>query len=119
MNKTYFLVIDGDCTPALYPAEQCTCKPPAMPVPPIGTIPCNCPPIIEPVPPIGILPTGTVRTNGSNLNLRKEPSLDAEVIARMPNRTNVTILDTDTNGWHKVAFQGMTGYAASQWIEMQ
>ena len=110
MNKTYFLVIDEDCTPAIYPAEQCKCKepcPPVTPVPPIGTLPET-------------LGTGIVRTNGSNLNLRREPSLDSEVIARMPNGSRVLILDRDANpGWFKVEHENHHGYAASQWIEMQ
>ena len=102
MCKTFFLVINEDCMPELYPAQQCKCEKPVKPEPPIATF-----------------PTGIVRTNGSNLNLRKQPSLDAEVIARMPNGSQISIIDQDTSNWYKVLFQNMSGYAASEWIEMQ
>ena len=146
MSKTYYLVIDDDCRPALYPVGPnpitpevpiITCPPicppvttprppvgalppvtpvpPFRPIPPIGQIPSPVPPI-TPGPPIFNFPTATVTTNGNNLNLRREPSTDAEVIARIPNGSQVTVLDQGLDGWLNVSHNNMTGFVASRWI---
>ncbi|MBQ8296406.1 MAG: SH3 domain-containing protein [Ruminococcus sp.] len=58
---------------------------------------------------------GTVTTDGSNLNIRKFPSVNSAVIGSIPNGSTVTIYG-ETNGWYVVSYNGIVGYASSQFI---
>ena len=58
---------------------------------------------------------GKVKTQGGNLNLRSKPSLDAPIIARMPNGASVKV-QGEWNGWYVVTWQGSTGYASRDYI---
>ncbi len=68
-------------------------------------------PFVEPM----AVQSGYVNTDGSNLNLRSFPSTASAVIARMPNRSQVTVYGL-TNGWYVVKYAGMTGYASADYI---
>lgn len=125
MSRTYYLVIDDDCRPSLHPVNPengmpetpvCPVCPPCPPVTPV-------PPPIEPFPPVPVPPTeptppiiGRVVTNGGNLNVRSEPSMQGEIIARLPHWTRVIILDQSTPGWYRISTNGTQGYVSSQWI---
>ena len=61
--------------------------------------------------------TGTVVTEGGNLNLRSAPSTDSPVLTRMPNGSSVTVCG-ERNGWYSVNFDGISGYASAQYIRL-
>ena len=58
---------------------------------------------------------GTVVTDGSNLNLRKFPSMQGEIIGSIPNGAFVTVYSR-TGNWDVVSYQGLIGYASSEFI---
>lgn len=61
--------------------------------------------------------SGVVVTDGSNLNLRQFPSTGAQVIASMPNGASLTVLGQAGN-WYVVNFNGLTGYAAADYVDI-
>ena len=61
--------------------------------------------------------TGTVVTQGGNLNIRSRPNLSAQVIARAPNGSPITVLGQWEN-WYVVNFNGNVGYASSDFIRV-
>lgn len=65
----------------------------------------------------GPVRTGTVATDGSNLNLRSFPSLNASIIARMPNGSQVNVYG-EVNGWYVVKFGETIGYASADYISL-
>lgn len=70
-------------------------------------------PFIEPSP----VRTGTVRTDGSNLNIRSYPSTDSYIMGKIPNGGQVNIYG-ETDNWYVVKYNGITGYAAMDFIEV-
>ena len=68
-------------------------------------------PLIEP----GPIVRGTVVTDGSNLNIRKFPSTEGEIIGTIPNGSAVTVYSR-TNGWDVISYQGTVGYACNEYI---
>ena len=58
---------------------------------------------------------GIVVTDGSNLNLRNYPSIQAQVIARIPNGSEVTIYG-NVNNWYVITWNGLTGYVSSEYV---
>ncbi len=70
-------------------------------------------PFIEAVP----ARTGTVTTDGSNLNIRSLPNTNSRVVGVIPNRAEVTVLG-QTGNWYVVSYGGMTGYAAADYISV-
>ena len=59
--------------------------------------------------------TTSVRTQGSNLNLRDGPGLAANVIASIPNGSVVTVL-ADYGDWRLVRYGQYTGYVYSSYL---
>lgn len=59
---------------------------------------------------------GTVHTGGANLNLRRYPSTEAQILARIPNNSKVLVYSRIGNGWSVVGYGGQIGYAASEYI---
>lgn len=59
--------------------------------------------------------TGTVRTDGGRLNLRAKPSIDAEIVGRIPNGASVIVF-AEYGDWYVVQYGGRIGYAASRYI---
>lgn len=70
-------------------------------------------PFVEAVP----ARTGTVTTDGSNLNIRSLPNTNARVVGVIPNRAEITVLG-QTGNWYVVSYGGMTGYAAADYISV-
>lgn len=70
-------------------------------------------PFVEAVP----ARTGTVTTDGSNLNIRSLPSPNARIVGVIPNRAEVTVLG-QTGNWYVVSYGGMTGYSAADYISV-
>ena len=60
---------------------------------------------------------GRVNTSGGNLNLRSAPSLNGNVIARIPDNATVTILNSIGN-WYQVRYMGSIGYVLKDFIEL-
>ena len=58
-----------------------------------------------------------VSTQGGNLNLRSRPSTSAQVIARIPNNTQVTVLGRQ-NDWATVAYQDLVGFAYAMYLRI-
>lgn len=58
---------------------------------------------------------GTVVTDGSGLNIRSFPSVQGQIIGSIPNGGIVTVYSR-TNGWDVVSYQGIIGYANSEFI---
>lgn len=66
--------------------------------------------------PDGPLPGGarTVVTRTAPLaNIRREPSVRAPIVARVPPGTQLTVLEEGTDGWLRVGTQRMTGWIHS------
>jgi uncharacterized protein YgiM (DUF1202 family) len=52
---------------------------------------------------------------GANLNLRREPDVNAEVLAQVPSGTQVIVTErTDDALWLNVTFEGVNGWIAAQ-----
>ena len=61
---------------------------------------------------------GTV-TSDTGLNLRSEASTDAAVLATLDYGTQVDVLSTSDDGtWHKVTYNGMTGYMSGDYLQV-
>ena len=61
--------------------------------------------------------TGVVTTQNSNLNLRAEPSVDAQIIGRIPNGSKIKILGTVDN-WYLTSWNGISGYVSSKYVKV-
>ena len=69
-------------------------------------------PFVPPQP----LRIGTVYTGGANLNLRRFPSTESQVLIQIPNNSKVLVYSQIGNGWSVVGFEGFTGYSKSEYI---
>lgn len=58
----------------------------------------------------------SVATNGGNLNVRTRPALDAFIVGRIPNGSEVTVYAT-VPGWTLVGYNGIVGYVSSAYIQ--
>lgn len=70
-------------------------------------------PFIEPTP----VRKGTVRTDGSNLNIRSFPSTESSIIGRIPNGGQVEIYG-QTGSWYVIKYEDTTGYSATDFISV-
>ena len=59
---------------------------------------------------------GIVAAGGSNLNIRDYPSTGGQIIGSIPDGARLTIYGDVGNGWYVVHYNGVTGYARSQFI---
>lgn len=57
-----------------------------------------------------------VATNGGNLNVRTRPSLDAFIVGRIPNGSEVTVYATLPD-WKLVGYNGIVGYVSGRYIQ--
>ncbi|MGN1415315.1 MAG: SH3 domain-containing protein, partial [Oscillospiraceae bacterium] len=71
-------------------------------------------PMIEPTPEA----SGMVTADGSNLNIRKFPSISSEIIGSIPDGAVVKILG-ETGGWYVVYYDSVTGYASAAFIRKE
>ncbi len=62
-------------------------------------------------------PTPATRTATTYLNLRAEPSLSAKVLMVLPPYQIVTDLGESRNGFRKVSFQQITGWASETYLK--
>lgn len=61
---------------------------------------------------------GIVATDGSGLNIRSYPSTDNQILGSIPNNQYVTIYG-QTGNWYVISYQGIIGYASSDYIVLQ
>ncbi|MBQ8143903.1 MAG: N-acetylmuramoyl-L-alanine amidase [Butyricicoccus sp.] len=61
--------------------------------------------------------TATVDIAGGTLNLRERPSLDAPILAGLPDGTQLEILGS-WNGWYIVRANGQEGYVRSEYVTL-
>ena len=61
---------------------------------------------------------GVTNTGSSKLNLRAQAAAGSSVLTKIPGGSTVEVLNTDTNGWYQISFAGMTGYVASQYVNL-
>ena len=54
--------------------------------------------------------TGTVVTNGGNLNVRTGAGTDNQAFTQLPNGTQVEVIGTEDNGWVKILLPERVGY---------
>lgn len=59
---------------------------------------------------------GIVAAGGSNLNIRDYPSTGGQIIGSIPDGARLTVYGDVGNGWYVVHYNGITGYASSQFI---
>jgi cell wall-associated NlpC family hydrolase len=55
-------------------------------------------------------------TTGSNLRLRTEASTSSEIITTLNKGIAVSVLDTVTEGWYKIAFNGKVGFVSADYM---
>ena len=60
---------------------------------------------------------GVVVTDGSNLNIRRFPSVQSAVIGVIPNGATVNIYG-QTGNWYVIKYGSTTGYASTDFIEI-
>ena len=63
--------------------------------------------------------TGVTNTGSSKLNMRAQASSAASVVTKIPGGSTVEVLSTDTAGWYQISFSGMSGYVASQYVDLK
>ena len=59
--------------------------------------------------------TAYVKTSGSNLYLRDEPSTDGNILDKIPNGTMVVIIEYSSD-WCYIEYNGTYGYASTQYL---
>lgn len=57
-----------------------------------------------------------VVTQSSSLNMRKEPSVNSQIIGYLPKHSEIVVIGKEINGFYKVEYNNKIGYASSQWI---
>ena len=60
---------------------------------------------------------GVVTTSGGRLNLRERPSLEADILTQIPNGETIDVYCT-TGLWYVVEYNGILGFASSQYIDI-
>ena len=63
--------------------------------------------------------TGVTNTGSSKLNMRAQASSAASVVTKIPGGSTVEVLSTDTADWYQISFSGMSGYVASQYVDLK
>ncbi len=59
--------------------------------------------------------TGTVSTDGSNLNIRSLPTTNSTIIGSIPDGATVTIFG-ESSGWYVVRYNFTTGYVLAEYV---
>ena len=58
---------------------------------------------------------GVVRTMGGNLNIRRRPTTDSEIVGQIPNGAETRIFG-ETGGWYVTRYGNTTGYVRGDYI---
>lgn len=59
----------------------------------------------------------TVDTESTSLNIRQQPSTDAEVVGHAAKGSTVTLVEQTNDEWWKVNADGVEGYAYSRYLK--
>ena len=59
---------------------------------------------------------GYVSIDSGTLNLRSAPDTNSNVLAQIPNATQLDIYSCDTNGWFQTIYNDKKGYVSSEYI---
>ena len=62
--------------------------------------------------------TGVVRTRGGNLNIRRKPTTDSEIIGQIPNGAEVRIYG-EVNGWYVAQYGNIVGYLFGDYVKIR
>ena len=60
---------------------------------------------------------GSVATQGSNLNVRYNPSIKSDIIGKIPNGAEVTVY-ARLPDWYLAGYNGLIGYVSSRYIQL-
>lgn len=60
-------------------------------------------------------PSGLVRTQGGNLNIRAQPTVNSDIKGKIPNGTRIPLL-SEQGGWYLTRYAGVTGYVSGEYI---
>lgn len=55
----------------------------------------------------------------SRLNVRSAPSMDAEIIAKVPVGGSGSVLELTDENWAQIEYDGTVGYCSRSWIELE
>lgn len=58
---------------------------------------------------------GTVSTQGSNLNIREQPTTNSTIKGRIPDGTRIPLLQ-NVNGWYRTRYNNVTGFVSADYI---
>ena len=61
--------------------------------------------------------TGTVKTSGSNLNVRTGPGIGYDIISSLANGTEIEI-SGEEDGWYQIVFPAKFAYVCGQYVEL-
>ena len=61
--------------------------------------------------------TGTVTTNGSNLNVRSGAGIDFNIIGQLANGTEITVKD-EADGWYRIEFPAEYAYVCGKYVKL-
>lgn len=61
-------------------------------------------------------PAVTHEVNADRLNVRSGPGIRNGKIGMVERGTELTVIHTENNGWHKVAYNGETGFVSSKYV---
>lgn len=61
--------------------------------------------------------TGTVTTNGSNLNVRTGPGIGYDIISSLANGSNVTVIE-EKDGWYRIEFPADIAYVCGEYVRL-
>lgn len=105
----YLSDVEPTAAPATHtPAATATAQPGAATTPAPAPLPSG-----EPTP-APAESAAKVNTSGSALRLRSDPSTSSDVLVRMPNGADVTILET-VDGWTRIRFVAQNGKEYEGW----
>ena len=60
---------------------------------------------------------GVVNTNGGNLNIRTEPSVNSAIKGRIPDGTVIPLLSSEGK-WYLTQYSGIRGYVSSDYVRV-
>ena len=81
---------------------------------------CSAPPAPQtaPVQPVAPQPLGPARVSATALNVRAEPSVDADVLTTLRRNTALTLLE-ERAGWYSVKLaSGQVGWVSAQYVSL-
>lgn len=62
--------------------------------------------------------TASVNTHSCSLNMRAKPFSDAEILARIPNKAEITVLEKD-NAWCCIEYKDICGFVMTKYLRFE